>query len=130
MKFSKTSLEDAMLIDLRKFEDDRGFFARSFCAEEFAKAGLVSVFPQANYSYNVAKGTLRGMHYQKAPHAEVKVVRVVQGAMLDVIIDLRPDEPDLPEMGGLRAVGGELPRALRAGGLRPRLPDADATRSM
>ena len=93
MKFSETSLKDAMLIDLRKFEDDRGFFARSFCAEEFAKAGLVSVFPQANYSYNVAKGTLRGMHYQKAPHAEVKVVRVVQGALLDVIIDLRPSSP-------------------------------------
>jgi dTDP-4-dehydrorhamnose 3,5-epimerase len=93
MKFSKTGLKDAMLIDLDKFADNRGFFARSFCAEEFTKAGLVSVFPQANHSYNAAKGTLRGMHYQKAPHGEVKIVRAMQGAILDVIIDLRPDSP-------------------------------------
>lgn len=91
MEFLKTSLQDAVLIDLTKFEDSRGFFARTFCAEEFAKQGLVIQFPQSNYSYNVSKGTLRGMHYQKAPYGEVKLVRVVQGAILDVIIDLRPD---------------------------------------
>ncbi len=91
MKFLKTGLQDAVLIELTRFEDARGFFARTFCAEEFGKQGLVTEFPQSNYSYNVAKGTLRGMHYQKAPHGEVKLVRVVQGAILDVIIDLRPD---------------------------------------
>jgi dTDP-4-dehydrorhamnose 3,5-epimerase len=90
MEFLKTGLQDAVLIDLRKFEDSRGFFARTFCAEEFGKQGLVTRFPQSNYSYNALKGTLRGMHYQKAPHGEVKLVRVVQGAILDVIIDLRP----------------------------------------
>lgn len=93
MEFHKTSLQDAVLIDLTKFEDTRGFFARTFCAEEFGKQGLVTQFPQSNYSYNVSKGTLRGMHYQKAPNGEVKLVRVVQGAILDVIIDLRPDSP-------------------------------------
>lgn len=90
MEFLKTDLQDAVLIDLSKFEDPRGFFARTFCAEEFGKQGLVTQFPQGNYSYNVSKGTLRGMHYQKAPNGEVKLVRVVQGAILDVIIDLRP----------------------------------------
>ena len=93
MHFGKTSLQDAVLIDLRKFEDSRGFFARTFCADEFGKQGLVSEFVQGNYSYNISKGTLRGMHYQKSPHGEVKLVRVVQGAILDVIIDLRPDSP-------------------------------------
>jgi dTDP-4-dehydrorhamnose 3,5-epimerase len=93
MEFRKTSLQDAALIDLTKFEDSRGFFARTFCAEEFSRQGLVTQYPQSNYSYNVSKGTLRGMHYQKAPYGEVKLVRVVQGAILDVIIDLRPSSP-------------------------------------
>lgn len=93
MKFSKTSLADAVLIDLSKFEDSRGFFARTFCAEEFGKQGLVTEYLQGNYSFNVEKGTLRGMHYQKSPHGEVKLVRVVQGAIVDVIIDLRPSSP-------------------------------------
>ena len=81
MKFSKTSLRDAVLIDLDKREDERGFFARTFCAEEFANAGLATSFPQANHSYNAKAGTLRGMHFQKAPHGEVKLVRCVAGAI-------------------------------------------------
>jgi dTDP-4-dehydrorhamnose 3,5-epimerase len=93
MEFIKTSLADAMLIDIRKLADDRGYFARTFCAEEFGKAGLETRFPQSNHSHNVHAGTLRGMHFQRAPHGEVKVVRCVRGALHDVIIDLRPESP-------------------------------------
>jgi dTDP-4-dehydrorhamnose 3,5-epimerase len=93
MKFTKTSLRDAVVIDLQKLGDARGFFARTFCAAEFGAAGLVTEFVQANHSHNVLAGTLRGMHFQRAPHAEVKVVRCVQGAIHDVIIDLRPESP-------------------------------------
>lgn len=93
MKFSKTSLNDAMLIELEKRGDERGFFARTFCTREFAQAGLETSFVQANHSRNVKAGTLRGMHYQKAPHGEVKLVRCVKGAIHDVIIDLRAGSP-------------------------------------
>ena len=93
MKFTQTSLADAVLIDLTRLGDERGFFARTFCADTFAKQGLVSVYPQSNASQNVKAGTLRGMHFQKAPHAEVKLVRCVKGALHDVIIDLRPESP-------------------------------------
>lgn len=93
MKFTKTSLADAVVIDLEKRGDARGFFARTFCAAEFGAAGLATEYVQANHSQNVAAGTLRGMHFQRAPHAEVKVVRCVKGAIHDVIVDLRPDSP-------------------------------------
>lgn len=93
MKFTQTSLRDAVLIDLEKRGDDRGFFARTFCAQEFAREGLVQTFVQTNHSANVHKGTLRGMHFQTDPHREVKLVRCVAGALYDVIIDLRPESP-------------------------------------
>lgn len=93
MKFTKTSLLDAVVIELEKRADERGFFARTFCAEEFGRAGLVTSYVQANHSANVKAGTLRGMHFQRAPHGEVKVVRCVKGAIHDVIIDLRPESP-------------------------------------
>lgn len=93
MKFSKTSLNDAMLIELEKRGDDRGYFARTFCAQEFGAAGLETVFVQANQSHNATKGTLRGMHYQLPPHGEVKLVRCVRGAIHDVIVDLRAGSP-------------------------------------
>lgn len=91
MKFTKTDLADAVLIELEKREDERGFFARTFCIEEFDRAGLETRFVQANHSHNVAAGTLRGMHFQRQPHGEIKVVRCVRGAIHDVIIDLRPE---------------------------------------
>jgi dTDP-4-dehydrorhamnose 3,5-epimerase len=100
MKFTKTSLADAVLIDLTKLGDERGFFARTFCAETFAREGLVSVYPQSNHSRNAAAGTLRGMHFQKAPHAEVKLVRCVKGALHDVIVDLRPESPTYMQWEG------------------------------
>ncbi|HPE47204.1 MAG TPA: dTDP-4-dehydrorhamnose 3,5-epimerase [Hyphomonas sp.] len=93
MIFNSTTLKDATLIELERRGDDRGFFARTFCVDEFSAAGLPTEFVQHNMSYSARKGTIRGMHFQHAPHAEDKVVRCVRGALLDVIIDLRPDSP-------------------------------------
>lgn len=93
MQFTETTLADAMVIDLDKRGDVRGFFARVFCEAEFAAHGLETRFVQANHSRSAHRGTLRGMHFQRAPHRETKVVRVVRGALLDVIIDLRVDSP-------------------------------------
>jgi dTDP-4-dehydrorhamnose 3,5-epimerase len=91
MIFTETGLKGAYLIDLEKKEDTRGFFARSWCRKEFEDHGLIPQFVQINLGFSVRKGTLRGMHYQIAPDAEVKVVRCTSGAIFDVIIDLRPD---------------------------------------
>lgn len=93
MKFSSTPLQGAYLIQLDAHGDHRGFFARFFCEREFAENGLETRFVQANDSLTTAGGTLRGMHYQLPPAAEVKLVRCVRGALHDVIIDLRPDSP-------------------------------------
>lgn len=93
MKFNKTPLAGAYTIDLQRIGDDRGFFARLFCTKEFSDAGLVTSFEQINNSLTKNKGTLRGMHYQLPPFAEVKVVRCIRGALFDVILDLRPDSP-------------------------------------
>ncbi len=93
MIFSETRLPGAFLIDLERREDDRGYFARAWCRREFAEHGLSTQIVQANISYNRLRGTLRGMHYQRAPYAEAKLVRCVRGAVYDVIVDLRPDSP-------------------------------------
>lgn len=93
MKFSETPLKGAFIIDPELMEDERGFFARTFCGREFAERGLVTRFVQCSTSYNRLKGTLRGLHYQAHPHAEVKVVRVTSGAIYDVIVDLRAESP-------------------------------------
>lgn len=91
MMFTETTLGGAYLIDLERREDDRGFFARCWCREEFEQHGLNPSLVQINVGFSGKKGTLRGMHYQAAPDAEVKVVRCTSGAIFDVIIDLRPD---------------------------------------
>lgn len=91
MKFTPTPLEGAYTIDLEKRGDDRGFFARLYCEREFADHGLPTDFVQVNNSLSADRGTLRGMHYQLAPHAETKVVRCIRGALWDCILDLRPD---------------------------------------
>lgn len=93
MQFARTSLQDAALITLEPREDDRGWFARTFCRDEFAKHGLLGDFPQTNHSHNRRRGTLRGLHYQREPHGEAKLVRCVRGAIYDVIVDLRPSSP-------------------------------------
>lgn len=91
MIFTETKLKGAFIIDIEAIEDERGFFARSWCREEFAAHGLNPQLAQCNISFNQKKGTLRGMHYQKPPHEEAKLVRCTMGAVFDVIIDLRPD---------------------------------------
>lgn len=93
MQFTPTPLAGAYLIDLEKRGDDRGFFARAFCEQEFAAHQLVSRFVQVNNSLSAFKGTLRGMHYQLAPKAETKLVRCIRGALWDAILDLRPESP-------------------------------------
>ena len=103
MKFIPTGLEGAYVIELEKREDDRGFFARAFCVNEFKAAGLDSAIVQINNSLSVHKGTLRGMHYQLAPKAEVKIVRCIRGSLYDVIVDLRKDSPTY-----LKSFGAEL----------------------
>lgn len=89
MIFKETGLKGAYLIELEKNNDERGFFARFFCEKEFAAHNLKLSIKQSNISYNKKKGTLRGMHYQFAPHEEIKLVTCIRGAMYDVIIDLR-----------------------------------------
>lgn len=91
MKFGETQLPGAYIIDLERREDSRGFFSRVWCQKEFEQHGLASTVVQANTSFNVRAGTLRGMHYQAAPYQEIKLVRCTRGALYDVIIDLRPD---------------------------------------
>jgi dTDP-4-dehydrorhamnose 3,5-epimerase len=93
MRFVPTGLPDAFLVKLEPHRDERGFFARTFCEDEFAKAGLPTRFPQSNLSHNARAGTLRGMHYNAAPHREAKLVRCTAGAIWDVIADLRKESP-------------------------------------
>ena len=91
MIFTETPLKGAFLIDLEKHSDDRGFFARTFCRREFEQHGLNTEVVQCNVSANALAGTLRGMHFQKPPATEAKLVRCVRGALHDVIVDLRPE---------------------------------------
>ena len=93
MIFAKTTLEGAFIIEPERIEDERGFFARVWCQREFEAHGLTTRLTQCNISFNTKAGTLRGMHYQADPHAEVKLVRCTAGAIQDVIIDLRPESP-------------------------------------
>jgi dTDP-4-dehydrorhamnose 3,5-epimerase len=93
MIFSETRLEGAYVIDLERREDARGFFARAFCQHEFEAHGLKPIIAQANVAHNRQKGTVRGMHFQIPPAAETKLVRCTRGAILDIIVDLRPESP-------------------------------------
>ena len=91
MIFTETKLAGAFIIDLERREDSRGFFARAFCQNEFAEHGLKTTIAQANVASNSHRGTLRGMHFQYPPAAETKLVRCTRGAILDIIVDLRPE---------------------------------------
>jgi len=93
MIFTESSLPGAFLIDLAPVADERGFFARTYCDEEFAAKGLGMPLRQCSVSYNTQKGTLRGLHYQGPPHEEHKLVRCTAGAIFDVIVDIRPQSP-------------------------------------
>ena len=103
MKFSETKLKGAYIIDVEPKGDERGFFARAWCRKEFEEAGLDTRVAQVNMSFSKEKGTLRGMHWQMPPHAEVKLVRCIGGVLYDVIVDLRQDSPTF-----LQWIGVEL----------------------
>jgi dTDP-4-dehydrorhamnose 3,5-epimerase len=90
MRFTPTPLADACVVDPEKIEDERGYFARTWCQREFEEHALDARVVQCSTSFNALKGTLRGLHYQVAPHAETKLVRCTRGAIFDVIVDLRP----------------------------------------
>lgn len=93
MRFETTVIDGVCRIGLERSEDERGFFARAFCAGEFARHGLNPAVAQSGLSFTRRRGTLRGMHYQAPPHAEAKLVRCVRGAVYDVALDLRPVSP-------------------------------------
>lgn len=103
MIFHETPVSGVRLVELEKRGDSRGFFARMFCKNEFNEAGLETNFVQVNNSFSSKRGTLRGLHYQLPPAAEVKLVRCVRGALWDVVVDLRPDSPTF-----LKWYGAEL----------------------
>lgn len=105
MKFVPIPLAGAYVIELEKREDERGFFARFFCEREFAEVGLETRFVQINNSLSRDKGTLRGMHYQLDPSAEVKVVRALSGALWDAILDLRQGSPTFGRSFGVELSG-------------------------
>ena len=93
MIFLETKLKGAFIIDIERREDSRGFFARAFCQREFEEHGLKPAIAQSNVAFNHKEGTLRGMHFQFPPAAETKLVRATRGAIVDIIVDLRPESP-------------------------------------
>ena len=97
MIFTETRLAGAYTIDLEPTKDERGFFARAWCEREFAEHGLTTTVSQSSVAFNRAEGTLRGMHWQVAPHAETKLVRCLRGSIYDVIVDIRPGSPTFGE---------------------------------
>ncbi len=111
MIFTETPLKGAFVIDLEPHKDPRGFFARSFCRREFEVHGLKAEIAQCNFSYNQKAGTVRGMHFQKAPASEAKLVRCLRGAIYDVIVDLRPESPTYRQHFAVE-LSGETLRAL------------------
>lgn len=104
MKFTKLELPGAYLIEREDRVDERGFFARTYCREEFAREGIDFEIKQANMSLSKFNGTLRGLHYQKPPHGEIKLITCLKGAIFDCIVDVRPESPTY-----LRHVGVRLP---------------------
>lgn len=101
MIFTPTKLAGAKIVELKELRDERGFFARAWCQKEFQEEGLSANVVQSNVSYNHHKGTLRGMHYQVSPYEESKLVRCTQGAIYDVVIDLRRGSPTFAQWVGV-----------------------------
>lgn len=102
MVFTPLSLRGAFLIEPERHEDERGFFARTFCTEEFAAHGIKVAVAQCNTSYNHRRGTLRGLHYQRPPSEEAKLIRCTRGAIFDVIVDLRPESATFKRWAGFQ----------------------------
>lgn len=106
MIFRETPLAPSFLISPERREDERGYFARTFCVKEFAAYGLPTEVQQCNVSFNRMKGTVRGMHFQRPPAAEAKLVRCTRGAIFDVMVDLRPDSPTFCQWYGAELTAG------------------------
>jgi dTDP-4-dehydrorhamnose 3,5-epimerase len=101
MIFNETILKRSFVIDLTPFQDERGWFARTFCKDEFAKIGHTKEWVQMNHSFTKQQGTIRGMHYQLPPFSEIKLVRCIAGAVFDVIVDIRKDSPTFLQWFGV-----------------------------
>lgn len=101
MIFRDTGIDGAWILEAERLEDERGFFARTWDADEFAERGLNARLAQCSISYNRRRGTLRGLHYQVAPHEEAKLVRCTAGAIFDVVVDLRPDSTTFRDWFGV-----------------------------
>lgn len=100
MKFERTSFSGVLIVRQERNNDERGYFTRLICEEEFAREGLQTRFSQTSLSFNCKAGTVRGMHFQHAPHAETKLVRCSRGAIFDVVVDLRPEKPTFCQWQG------------------------------
>jgi dTDP-4-dehydrorhamnose 3,5-epimerase len=129
VKFHPTPIAGLVIVELEKRGDDRGFFARTFCAEEFAAAGLPTVFVQSNFSRSAVAGTVRGLHYQLPPAAEDKYIRCTKGAIYDVGVDLRAGSPTLGQSFGIElsednGLGLLIPKGV-AHGMQTLVPDTD-----
>lgn len=101
MEFTETEINGLYVVELKKIGDDRGFFARAWCENEFSAQGLASRMVQGNTSYSKHRGTLRGLHYQVAPHEEAKLMRCTKGSIFDVAVDLRPDSQTYKKWYGI-----------------------------
>lgn len=101
MKFTETYLKGAYIVEINRIGDERGFFGRQWCQNEFSEFGLKSNIAQVNTSLNKEKGTLRGLHFQKFPYQETKLIRCIRGSIFDVIVDLRPASPTFKKWFGL-----------------------------
>ena len=108
MRFSDTTVDGACLIDLDRLEDARGFFARLWCRDEVGRQGLTATVAQMNVTWNPAKGTLRGLHWQEPPHQEAKVVFCARGAIFDVALDLRPSSRTYGQWSGVTLQADEF----------------------
>jgi dTDP-4-dehydrorhamnose 3,5-epimerase len=129
VRFVQTELEGVFVVELEEHHDERGFFARTWCAEEMAAAGLASGLAQCSVSRNPRAGTLRGLHFQRPPHEEAKLVRCTRGAIFDVAVDLRPGSPTRGRWVGVE-LDAESGRALYvpegcAHGLQTLVDDTD-----
>jgi dTDP-4-dehydrorhamnose 3,5-epimerase len=124
MRFEESTLAGACLVTSEPACDERGFFTRTFCVREFAERGLETIFVQHSTSYNIKRGTLRGMHFQRPPHDEVKLVSCLKGAIQDVIIDLRPGSATFGCWEAFELTERNRCRLYIPKGFRARLPDA------
>lgn len=117
MKFTPTSLADVWLVDLELREDERGFLARTYCDNEFAAQGLNARWPQCNLTLTRKRGTIRGMHFQRDPRPEIKLIRCAAGAIFDVLVDVRRDSPTFGHWEGFELTGANRRQLYVPGGI-------------